>query len=160
MKSSILLITLLCISLQSYAQNAWSLFPTGQRSFWDTGTEMKMFYCDSVEVSSTHNTNLFGAKYYTVGADSPCFDTVLLLYSGSTNLPIQTCKSEQGIWTFSLSNNQSIAFNTLASVGQTWDVPITGQGFNALRFTCYFTDTIVGRYLSHFGNKSGAGVYF
>jgi hypothetical protein len=115
----------------------WQPFPLNQRTYWNTGSELKMYYCDSVLTTATGNEHFFGAKYYSVSTSNQvCTDSIRFLVTGSHITPIQKVAANNNIWQFPLNQSQNIPFRVGANVGESWTIVVQQANFDAIRFTC------------------------
>lgn len=139
---NICLSALLFFSLDLAAQNNWDIFPLNQKTWWQVGDSLQVYYNDSTEVGPLGSTHYFGKKYIE-GYFGDCFFTLWLdLYEDGFETP------ENYFWTWETSGtawgfNGETYFYPQCSVGDSWSFSIENNSeFSDVVISCTGMDTI------------------
>lgn len=132
----LLLLAFFFLPISLSAQQDWDLFPLQQATWFSQGDSISQYYNDSIITNGNEQLHLFGAKYL-YNTFGQCTDEIVPEFWGNEglnfDLTIDTLYSNDNFY-FLKINEDTLKFQHLALVGESWDIPtFTNDTF---RLTC------------------------
>jgi len=124
------------LSISLPAQQNWDLFPLQQETWFSQGDSILQYYNDSIISTENEQLHLFGVNYlYEVFGE--CTDEIVPEFwmneNLDFNLKVDSLYSNDNFY-FSVINDDTLKFQHLASIGETWDIPTVDN--DTFRLTC------------------------
>jgi hypothetical protein len=124
------------LSFSLSAQQDWDLFPLHQSTWFSRGDSISQYYNDSIIVNGNETLHLFGAKYL-YAAFGECTDEIIPEFweheALNFDLKVDSLYSN-GDFYFLKINDDTLKFEHLATVGESWNIPTATN--DTFRLTC------------------------
>ncbi len=124
------------LSFSLTAQQNWDLFPLQQVTWFSQGDSISQYYNDSIIATGNEQLHFFGAKYL-YDAFGGCTDEIIPEFweneGLSFDLNVDTLHSNNNFH-FIKINDDTLRFQHLAIVGDSWDIPTMTD--DTFRLTC------------------------
>lgn len=118
------------------SQQHWDLFPLQQETWFSQGDSISQYYNDSISTNENEQLHFFGAKYlYNIFGE--CTDEIIPEFWANEGLnftlDLDTLYSNNDFY-FSKVNDDTLKFQHLTLVGESWDIPTFAN--DSFRLTC------------------------
>ena len=128
-------ILLIFLSHQTHAQN-WSLFPHGQKTYWESAGEFHLYYNDSIKTNGDLNTHYFGINYLTEAKETACYDMLMQNQFQVDQPPIDSIYSAGNYW-YGNAGSDTMNFYHLTEPGDGWtNISPNIFGVDSIVFSC------------------------
>lgn len=131
-----LFLSFLFISFSLSAQQDWDLFPLQQETWFSQSDSILQYYNDSTINAENEQIHLFGVNYLYDNFGECTNEIVPEFWNAEDlnfTLDVDTLYSNDDFY-FSIINNDTLKFQHLASVGDSWNIPTATN--DTFRLTC------------------------